>query len=327
MPVHCFAGHPNLSRLCGLYAKGLTILTDVFSEGAAWMRGRIIPIGEACIPITDWGLTHCDITYDVVPVWKGGMFRLPAYLDRFEASMAALHLDPDMTRDAIQSALIQMVAASGLRNSYVAMVCSRGTPTIAGSRDPRHCRNHFYAWCVPYVQVIRPEVIAKGASACIAQTVQRIPDGSVDPIVKNYHWGDFTKGLFEAKDAGFETVILTDANGNITEGPGFNVFAIKHGKLLTSGHGVLSGITRRTVLEIATQLGLQVDIRPLPQTVLLDADEVFISSSAGGVIPIVKVNETIFAGGACGPATQSIYQTYWDWMAAPAYRTEIIYNN
>ena len=292
------------------------------------MRGRIIPIGEACIPITDWGLTHCDITYDVVPVWNGGMFRLPAYLDRFEASMAALHLDPDMTRDAIQSALIQMVAASGLRNSYVAMVCSRGTPTIAGSRDPRHCRNHFYAWCVPYVQVISPEVVAKGASACIAQTVQRIPDGSVDPIVKNYHGGDFTKGLFEAKDAGFETVILTDADGNITEGPGFQCLCDNTWPAFDLGAwGFIWLLPVEPFWKLPLRLGLQVDIRPLPQTVLLDADEVFISSSAGGVIPIVKVNETVFAGGVCGPATQSIHQSYWDWMAAPAYRTDIIYNN
>ena len=63
------------------------------------------------------GLIHCDITYEVVLVWKGGMFRLSVYLDRFEASMVALHLDPDMTRAAIQSALTQMAAASGLRNS------------------------------------------------------------------------------------------------------------------------------------------------------------------------------------------------------------------
>jgi branched-chain amino acid aminotransferase len=95
----------------------LTGLEDVFSADAAWMRRRITPIREACIPVTDWGLTHCDITYDVVSVWKGGMFRLSVYLDRFEASMVALHLDPDMTRAAIQSALTQMVAASGLRNS------------------------------------------------------------------------------------------------------------------------------------------------------------------------------------------------------------------
>ena len=174
------------------------------------------------------------------------------------------------------------------------MVCNRGAPTIAGSRDPRHCRNHFYAQCVPYVQVISPEVVAKGASDCIARSVRRIPDGSVDPIVKSYHWGDFTKGLFEAKDAGFETLILTDTDRNITEGPGFNVFAFKHGKLFTASHGVLSGITHRTVLEIATELDLQVDIRPVPHTVFLDADDVFISSFAGGHIPIVKVDETVF---------------------------------
>ena len=69
------------------------------------MNGRIIPIGEACVPVTDWGVTHADIPYDVVPVWEGGMFRLADYLDRFHASMAALCLDPNMSRDAIQTAL------------------------------------------------------------------------------------------------------------------------------------------------------------------------------------------------------------------------------
>ena len=109
-----------------------------------------------------------------------------------------------------------------------------------------------------------------------------------------YHWGDFTNSLFDAKDAGFEALILTDTGRNITEGPGFSVFAFKHGKLFTSWHWVLSGITHRTVLEIATELGLQVDIRPVPHTVFLDADDVFISSFAGGHIPIVKVDETVF---------------------------------
>ena len=131
---------------------------------------------------------------------------------------------------------------------------------------PNNCRKprskalpkFFHAQCVRYVQVISPELVAKGASDCLAQSVWRIPDGSVDPVVKNYHWGDFTNGLFDAKDASFEALILTDTGQNITEGRGFNVFAFKHGKLFTSWHGVLSGITRRTVLEIATQLGLQV---------------------------------------------------------------------
>ena len=59
-----------------------------WSKGAAWMRGEVVPIAEATIGVTDWGVTRSDITYDVVPVWEGGFFRLEDYLDRFEASMA-----------------------------------------------------------------------------------------------------------------------------------------------------------------------------------------------------------------------------------------------
>ena len=139
--------------------------SGALSSGAAWMKGKIIPISEAAIPVHDWGLTHSDITYDVAPVKDGAFFRLDDYLERFFASMDALHLDPKMTKQEIKDALAAMVAASGLRASYVAMVCSRGVPRVPGSRDPRDCENHFYAWCVPYVHVIKPDVLAKGASA------------------------------------------------------------------------------------------------------------------------------------------------------------------
>ena len=227
-----------------------------------------------------------------------------------------------MTTD---SAITAMVIASELRESYVAMVCSRGTPQVAGSRDPRDCLNHFYAWCVPYVHVIKPDIVKIGASALIATGVKRIPYDSVNPIIKNYHWGDFTQGLFEAKDNNYETVILTDQNENITEGPGFNVFCIKNGLLVTSDHGVLEGISRKTVLEIAASLGLNIQVRDLPVSEFLEADEVFISTSGGGVIPLVKVNNTIFANGTCGPVTDKIYRTYWDWFKSPKYRTRIEY--
>jgi branched-chain amino acid aminotransferase len=78
----------------------------------------------------------------------GAFFRLNDYIDRFFASMAALQLNPNMAKQQVQDALIDMAAASAMRESYVAMVCSRGVLKIAGSRDPRDCRNHFYAWCV-----------------------------------------------------------------------------------------------------------------------------------------------------------------------------------
>ena len=295
------------------------------SLGAAWMKGTVIPISQATIPVNDWGLVHSDITYDVVPVIDGAFFRFDEYLARFLSSMEDLHLDPGMSKRDIQAALHQMVGKSSLRDSYVAMVCSRGKPKIAGSRDPRDCENHFFAWCVPYVHIIKPEIVEKGATAWIAQNAYRIPENSVNPRVKNYHWGDFTQGIFEAKDKNYETVILLDYDGNVTEGPGFNVFAVKNKVLITPDRGVLAGVSRKTVLEMAEHLGINTSVRSLSVEELLEADEVFLSSSGGGVIPIISVNETIFGNGASGPISVQLNETYWKWTTLEKYRDPIDY--
>ena len=295
------------------------------SLGAAWMNGHVLPISQATIPVNDWGLVHSDITYDVVPVINGAFFRFEEYLSRFFSSMESLYLDPGMNKSEVQKALHQMVSQSGLRDSYVAMVCSRGRPKIPGSRDPRDCENHFFAWCVPYVHVIKPEIIDQGATAWISQNVYRIPEESVNPRVKNYHWGDFTQGIFEAKDNKYETVILLDFDGNVTEGPGFNVFAVKDGVLITPDRGVLAGVSRKTVLEIADYLGIGTSIRPLSVDELLAADEVFLSSSGGGVIPIVRVNETIYGNGVKGPISVRLNEIYWQWTTLERYRDPINY--
>ena len=295
------------------------------SMGAAWMNGKVLPISQAMIPVNDWGLVHSDITYDVVPVIDGAFFRFDEYLARFLSSMENLHLDPGMTKSDIQKALHQMVGKSNLRDSYVAMVCSRGKPKIAGSRDPRDCGNHFFAWCVPYVHIIKPEIVEQGATAWIAQNAYRIPENSVNPRVKNYHWGDFTQGIFEAKDKNYETVILLDYDGNVTEGPGFNVFAVKDKVLITPDRGVLAGVSRKTVLEMAEHLGINTSVRSLSVEELLEADEVFLSSSGGGVIPIIRVNETIFGNGASGPISVQLNETYWKWTTLEKYRDPIDY--
>ena len=295
------------------------------SLGAAWMNGTVIPISQAKIPVNDWGLVHSDITYDVVPVIDGAFFRFDEYLARFLSSMEDLHLDPGMSKRDIQAALHQMVSKSSLRDSYVAMVCSRGKPKIAGSRDPRDCDNHFFAWCVPYVHIIKPEIVEQGATAWIAQNAYRIPENSVNPRVKNYHWGDFTQGIFEAKDKNYETVILLDYDGNVTEGPGFNVFAVKDKVLITPDRGVLAGVSRKTVLEMAEHLGINTSVRSLSVEELLEADEIFLSSSGGGVIPIIRVNETIFGNGASGPISVQLNETYWKWTTLEKYRDPIDY--
>ncbi|WP_127115275.1 aminotransferase class IV [Shimia sediminis] len=295
------------------------------SNGAAWMGGRVIPIADAGVPVTDWGLTHADIAYDVVPVWHGGFFRLEDYLTRFIASLTALRMDVGMDRDAMRAALAEMVAASGLRQAYVAMVAARGRNPIPGDRDPRNCDNHFYAWVVPYVHVVPEEIAARGTHVWIGKSVRRIPQDSVNPRVKNYHWGDFTSALFEAKDAGYDTAMLLDHAGNVTEGPGFNVFALFGDRLVTADHGVLHGITRQTTLEMADSLGLKTETCALPLEELMQADEVFLSSSGGGVVPVTRVDDRVFSNGAPGPVAQRLRATYFDWMQQDRLRTPITY--
>ena len=287
------------------------------------MDGQILPIADAKIHVTDWGLTHSDIAYDVVPVWKNAFFRLPDYLARFAASRAAGRFEIAQSLADIEDALHIMVAASGLEYAYVAMVAARGRNPVPGSRDPRDCDAHFYAWCVPYVHVVQPELANQGTSVWIAKSVRRIPKDSVNPKAKNYHWGDFTSGLFEAKDNGFETTALLDHDGNITEGPGFNVFAVFEDRVVTADHGVLHGITRQTAIEIATSIGLNVQTRALPLEELWEADEVFLSSSGGGIIPVAQVDQHHFSNGAAGPIARKMRETYFVWLTRAELTTPV----
>ena len=283
------------------------------SNGAAWMKGEIIPIGDAKISVTDWGLTRSDITYDVVHVWEGKFFRLDDYLDRFHVSIEKLRLNIPQSREEIKHILHEMVAASCLKSAYVSMVASRGSPSIPGTRDPRQCDNHFYAWVVPFVWVIKPEIAERGAHVLLAGDATRIGTSSVDPTVKNYHWGDMTRGLFEALDAGYDTAVLLDDQGFVTEGPGFNIFAIVNGTVLTPRSGMLEGITRKTVLEICAELGLPHEVKDITADEFLGADEVFTATTAGGPVSVTRVNKRILGNDAPGPLAQEITRTYWDW--------------
>ncbi len=289
------------------------------------MEGDIIPIADAKISVMDWGFTRSDATYDVVQVWNGAFFRLDDHLDRFESSLRKTHLNIPQGRDEISEILSGIVATSGLHEAYCAFVATRGMQTVPGSRDPRTCLNRFFAWVVPYVRVISEDVVKRGAKMKVATGVERISSKAVDPTAKNYHWGDLTGGLLEALDEGFDTVALLDENGNLTEGPGFNIFAVIDGVVVTPDSGVLEGITRKTVLEICDDLGISREVRKVPLAEFLEVDEVFTATSGGGPTPIVQVNNRILSNGVIGPVTESIQTAYRDWINAGVLCTPIAY--
>src|SRR5690606_29207996 len=124
-----------------------------------------------------------------------------------------------------------------------------------------------------------PEDRERGLHVAISH-VRRIPPESVDPTVKNYHWLDLVAGLFDAYDRGAENVLLTDLDGNLTEGPGFNVFAVTGGRVATPGRGVLEGITRRTAIELCAEIGVPVEVGVLGVDALRSAEEAFVTSTA-----------------------------------------------
>lgn len=295
-----------------------------YSEGVAYVGGNYVPIAQAAIPITDWGFLRSDATYDVVTVWDGAFFRIDAHLDRFMHSCQRWRLNPGLSPAQITRILTRCVRMSGLRSSYVEMICTRGQPPW-GSRDPRQAVNRFYAFAVPYVWLANTQQREAGLHLQVSD-VQRIPAKSVDPRTKNYHWNDLTMGLLGALDAGADSVLLVDAVGNVIEGPGFNVFGVKRGVLFTPDAGMLEGISRRTVIEMAQSLGMRIELRSVPAADLRAADEVFLSTSGGGVLPVTKVDQHAIGGGEPGPVTRKLVQTYWAWHADPALRLEIDYS-
>ena len=227
------------------------------------------------------------------------------------------------TRSDLRAILIDCVRASGLRDAYVEMICTRGLPK-PGSRDPRTCTNQFFAFAIPFIWIANPEKQKEGLHLIVSRW-QRIPPESVDPTVKNYHWLDMVMGLFEAYDRGGETAVVVDAHGNLVEGPGFNIFAVKGSTLTTPEQGVLEGMTRRTAIELAPECGYEVVQRNLPADEVLAADEVFITSTAGGIIPITKIDGQAIGTGAPGQVTQELQKRYWEVHADPRYTLKIDY--
>ncbi len=282
-----------------------------FDHGSAYVNGTFCSIDEACVPITDSGFTQADAAYDVVSVSKGFFFRLEDHLQRFESACKKFYLRSPHEKDATAEILNKLVDLAGTREAYVWWAVTRGA-TPAARTDPNNYVNRFYAFAVPYRFIASDEQRERGLDLLISKRYVRIPPASVDPTAKNFHWMDLKLSLFEAGEQGREWTVLCDAQGNLTEGPGVNIFFIKNGELFTPDSGCLEGITRKTTLELANELGMQAHVKPNTADQLRDADEAFITSTAGGIMPVNSVDGIVLGGeGGPGKLTTRLHNLYW----------------
>ena len=295
-----------------------------YPQGVGYIDGDYCAKQDMRLPVADLGFLLSDMTYDAVHVRNGRFFRLDLHLDRWERSISIRRFTTlPLDCDGVQQVLMECVRRSQLRDAMVYLVATRGA-AADGLKDLRSCDNKFMAWAVPYYGVIAPDRMESGVDI-IVSSVQRTPPEAIDPTVKNFARIDFADALLEAYDRGCEHAVLLDRDGHVTEGRGWNIFALSGGKLVSPDRGVLEGITRRTVVELCRHTNIKAEYSALSADDLRAADEVFMTSTAGGIMPVRKIDDQVIGGGVRGPVTKRLTDLYWALHDDPAHSTAVDY--
>lgn len=293
----------------------------MFEHGSAFTQNEFKPIELGVVPITDAGFIHADAAYDVVSASGGYMFRMQDHIERFTASCRKFELVNPYSEDETVEILHELVRLTGLKDAYVWWAVTRGE--LEGERSRAEYQNKFYAFVSPYVFIHGDELRTRGASLNVSRDFVRIPPKSVDPTAKNFHWMDMKLSILEAKRSGAEWSVLTDGANNLTEAPGCNIFVLHNGVLKTPATGCLEGITRQTVFDLANEIGIDSAATNVTVDDLLNAEEVFLTSTAGGIMPIAQVNNQAVAGNnGPGAVSAQIHNLYWEkrwggWLGDP----------
>ncbi len=294
------------------------------SSGVGFIDGEFMPLAELKLPVSDMGFQLSDMCYDAVHVWNGRFFRLDDHMDRWERAVRARRYESlPYDRAEVVEVLHGCVARAGLQKAMVIYLATRGSPA-SGQKDLRTCKNRLIAWAAPYYAAVPDQEVQRGCDLVIAQTL-RIPPEAVDPTVKNFGRLDFVYAMFEAYDRGATSAVLLDREGYVTEGRGWNIFAFSDGTLLSPDRGVLQGITRRTVLELAARIGVPARLARIGADDLRRADEVFLTSTAGGIMPVKRIDGQSVGTVAPGPLTERLKAMYWALHEDPAYTIPVRY--
>ena len=263
----------------------------------AYRDGEYKPLREIGPSILDFGFIHCDATYDVMPVYNGKAFCYDRHSTRFENSAKRYGLElPDVDRLSIVKELKKL---NDVTNAFVWFLVWRGAPPSGNPRDIENCPVHFAMYIKPSYPIGKTPIV----TLHLDTNTNRVSDDYYGQEYKNMAWLDLTMSQ-RNKPADADTTILIDVDGNVTEGPGFNVGIVSNGVIYTADKNVLKGITMTVVEDIAKDNGILFARLPISQEQFNNANEVFITSSSGGVTATQK----------SGPITELLINKYKDKM-------------
>lgn len=275
----------------------------------AWIDGEVMDAAAARVPVLDHGLLYGDGVFEGIRAFGRRVFRLGDHLARLRTSAAAIGLALPMDEAALQGVVCDTLRALGLDDAYVRLVVTRGVGALGV--DPATCPAPRVFCIAAEARIFPPETLAAGLS--LATVSWRRPGFDViDPRVKSLNYLNSALAKLEARRAGADEALLLNAAGTIAEASVANVFAVAGRELRTPPptDGCLEGVTRRTLLEVAPSLGFTGVERTLSRTDLVAADEVFLTGTGAGIVPVRSLDGQPIGAGAPFPVAERLRTAY-----------------
>jgi len=284
------------------------------NQGSIWLDGRMVDWQEANVHVLTHTLHYGVGVFEGVRAYntpKGpSIFRLQDHTDRLFKSAGIVNMEIPYAKETINNAHIDVVNLNNLEESYIRPMCFYGSEGMGLRADNLKVRTMVAAWEWP--SYMEPEAREKGIKVKVSSYKRQVRN-PVSSAKVNGNYVNSIVALNEALEAGFDEALLLDEEENVAEGSGENFFIVKNGILKTPDlEASLDGITRRTIIQLAKDMGMEVEIIKIKLHDVLESDEAFFTGTAAEVVPINSVNNKSLGNGSRGPITEILQSTYFD---------------
>ncbi|MEO8295299.1 MAG: branched-chain-amino-acid transaminase [Gemmatimonadota bacterium] len=274
-----------------------------------WIDGQWYDRSSGKISVFDHGLLYGDGVFEGTRAYNGKIFKLRDHIARLFDSAKSIWLTPPVSQEELASATEEAVRRSGLKDAYLRHLLTRGVGDLG--LDPQKCPRASAIVIVDQIKLWSPERYEQGLKAITAATP--IPHKeSLSPRVKSLNYLAHILAKIEGINAGADEVLMMDSAGSVVEASGMNVFVVKNGQIFTPPPyaGILKGITRDTVIELARAAGYPVQETMLNRYDIYTADEVFLSGTAAEIVAIRELDARTIGSGRQGPITRDLAQRF-----------------
>ncbi len=274
-----------------------------------YINGKFYNKDDAKVSVYDHGLLYGDGVFEGMRSYAGKVFRLNEHLDRIWESAQSICLEIPIAQDDLAAAVNESLKLNGIEDGYVRLVVTRGAGTLG--LDPNRCSDPQVIIIADTITLYPAEVYELGLEIVTVSTIRNHP-AALSPRIKSLNYLNNILAKIEGLKAGCEEALMLNAKGDVAECTGDNIFLVKHGVLLTPpiDAGILAGITRDAVIELALDQGREVREIPLTKHDVYIADECFLTGTAAEVAPVVKVDDRTIGDGVPGPVTRDLKERF-----------------